>query len=121
MQSAQGNQLILPYTLQEILGRDTVQVELIPEKKGLFLKHVEYEVSSQYVRNPSGHSVTFQQQTYRLRSAGNSRVQTKIYSKDPCTYLGESITNFGCPVGSEVSVAFLRTIKSINLSTAALL
>lgn len=37
----------MSYTLQELLARDTVQVELIPEKKGLFLKHVEYEVSSQ--------------------------------------------------------------------------
>lgn len=43
----QGNPLLLSYTLQELLAKDTVQVELIPEKKGLFLKHVEYEVSSQ--------------------------------------------------------------------------
>ncbi|XP_005397882.1 PREDICTED: sorting nexin-8 isoform X1 [Chinchilla lanigera] len=47
MQMPQGNPLLLPYTLQELLARDSVQVELIPEKKGLFLKHVEYEVSSQ--------------------------------------------------------------------------
>ncbi|XP_072692846.1 sorting nexin-8 isoform X9 [Canis lupus baileyi] len=47
MQMPQGNPLLLSYTLQELLARDTVQVELIPEKKGLFLKHVEYEVSSQ--------------------------------------------------------------------------
>nr|XP_033819230.1 sorting nexin-8 [Geotrypetes seraphini]XP_033819232.1 sorting nexin-8 [Geotrypetes seraphini]XP_033819233.1 sorting nexin-8 [Geotrypetes seraphini]XP_033819234.1 sorting nexin-8 [Geotrypetes seraphini]XP_033819235.1 sorting nexin-8 [Geotrypetes seraphini] len=47
MQVSQGNPLFLPQTLQDLLGRDTVQVELIPEKKGLFLKHVEYEVSSQ--------------------------------------------------------------------------
>ncbi|XP_072609406.1 sorting nexin-8 isoform X6 [Vulpes vulpes] len=51
MQMPQGNPLLLSYTLQELLARDTVQVELIPEKKGLFLKHVEYEVSSQ-----GGHS-----------------------------------------------------------------
>lgn len=43
----QGNPLLLSCTLQELLARDTVQVELIPGKKGLFLKHVEYEVSSQ--------------------------------------------------------------------------
>lgn len=42
-----GNPLLLSHTLQELLARDSVQVELIPEKKGLFLKHVEYEVSSQ--------------------------------------------------------------------------
>ncbi|XP_034844151.1 sorting nexin-8 [Mirounga leonina] len=47
MQVPQGNPLLLSHTLQELLARDTVQVELIPEKKGLFLKHVEYEVSSQ--------------------------------------------------------------------------
>nr|XP_012614418.1 sorting nexin-8 isoform X1 [Microcebus murinus] len=47
MQMPRGNPLLLSYTLQELLARDTVQVELIPEKKGLFLKHVEYEVSSQ--------------------------------------------------------------------------
>ncbi|EHH17105.1 Sorting nexin-8 [Macaca mulatta] len=47
MQMPQGNPLLLSHTLQELLARDTVQVELIPEKKGLFLKHVEYEVSSQ--------------------------------------------------------------------------
>nr|XP_035962199.1 sorting nexin-8 isoform X4 [Halichoerus grypus] len=50
MQMPQGNPLLLSYTLQELLARDTVQVELIPEKKGLFLKHVEYEVSSQRFR-----------------------------------------------------------------------
>ncbi|XP_049644610.1 sorting nexin-8 [Suncus etruscus] len=42
MQGPQGSPL-----LQELLARDTVQVELIPEKKGLFLKHVEYQVASQ--------------------------------------------------------------------------
>ncbi|XP_066868907.1 sorting nexin-8 isoform X2 [Kogia breviceps] len=47
MQMPPGNPLLLSLTLQELLARDTVQVELIPEKKGLFLKHVEYEVSSQ--------------------------------------------------------------------------
>jgi hypothetical protein len=25
---------------------DTIEVDLVPEKKGLFLKHVEYQVSS---------------------------------------------------------------------------
>nr|XP_010964776.2 sorting nexin-8 [Camelus bactrianus] len=47
MQMPPGNPLLLSLTLQELLARDVVQVELIPEKKGLFLKHVEYEVSSQ--------------------------------------------------------------------------
>ncbi|XP_067912030.1 sorting nexin-8a isoform X2 [Heterodontus francisci] len=44
---AQGNPILLSRTLQDLLHIDTVQVELIPEKKGLFLKHVEYELSSQ--------------------------------------------------------------------------
>ncbi|XP_028905416.1 sorting nexin-8 isoform X2 [Ornithorhynchus anatinus] len=47
MQMPQGNPLLLSHTLQELLAKDTIQVELIPEKKGLFLKHVEYEVTSQ--------------------------------------------------------------------------
>ncbi|XP_012376010.1 sorting nexin-8 isoform X3 [Dasypus novemcinctus] len=51
MQMPPGNPLLLSHTLQELLARDTVQVELIPEKKGLFLKHVEYEVSSQRFRS----------------------------------------------------------------------
>ncbi|XP_059555411.1 sorting nexin-8 isoform X3 [Myotis daubentonii] len=50
MQAPPGNPLLLSHTLQELLARDSVQVELIPEKKGLFLKHVEYEVSSQRFR-----------------------------------------------------------------------
>ncbi|XP_069784392.1 sorting nexin-8a isoform X2 [Narcine bancroftii] len=44
---ARGNPILLSWTLQDLLHIDMVQVELIPEKKGLFLKHVEYEVSSQ--------------------------------------------------------------------------
>lgn len=47
MQPAQDVVLTLSQTLDELLGKDTVQVELIPEKKGLFLKHVEYQVTSQ--------------------------------------------------------------------------
>ncbi|XP_011376819.1 sorting nexin-8 isoform X2 [Pteropus medius] len=47
MQMLQGNPLLLPHSLQELLAKDTVQVALVPERKGLFLKHVEYEVSSQ--------------------------------------------------------------------------
>lgn len=50
MQVPPGNPLLLSHTLPELLARDSVQVELIPEKKGLFLKHVEYEVSSQVPR-----------------------------------------------------------------------
>lgn len=49
MQKPQGNPLVLSHTLPELLSKDTVQVELIPEKKGLFLKHVEYEVSSKVI------------------------------------------------------------------------
>uniref|UniRef100_A0A8C5WNA5 Sorting nexin 8 n=1 Tax=Laticauda laticaudata TaxID=8630 RepID=A0A8C5WNA5_LATLA len=50
MQKPPGSPLVLPHTLQELLSKDTVQVQLIPEKKGLFLKHVEYEVSSKRFR-----------------------------------------------------------------------
>ncbi|KAM8823936.1 sorting nexin-8a isoform 1-T2 [Synchiropus picturatus] len=46
MQPAQEDVLTLSQTLDQLLARDSVQVELIPEKKGLFLKHVEYQVTS---------------------------------------------------------------------------
>ncbi|XP_056143911.1 sorting nexin-8a [Lampris incognitus] len=47
MQPAQDDPLMVAQTLENLLARDTVQVELIPEKKGLFLKHVEYQITSQ--------------------------------------------------------------------------
>lgn len=47
MQPAQEDVLTLSQTLDKLLAHDLVQVELIPEKKGLFLKHVEYQVTSQ--------------------------------------------------------------------------
>ncbi|XP_069503719.1 sorting nexin-8 [Ambystoma mexicanum] len=47
MQVSEADPLLISYTLQQLVGQDTVQVELIPEKKGMFIKHVEYEVSSQ--------------------------------------------------------------------------
>uniref|UniRef100_A0A2K5F8Q4 PX domain-containing protein n=1 Tax=Aotus nancymaae TaxID=37293 RepID=A0A2K5F8Q4_AOTNA len=47
MQMPQGNPLLLSHSLQELLARDTVQVEFILEKRSLFLKHMEYKVSSQ--------------------------------------------------------------------------
>lgn len=47
MQPAQEDVLTMSQTLDKLLVRDAVQVELIPEKKGLFLKHVEYQVTSQ--------------------------------------------------------------------------
>jgi sorting nexin-8 len=33
----------------DICQFDTIEVDLVPEKKGLFLKHVEYQVSSKVV------------------------------------------------------------------------
>ncbi|KAK5612101.1 sorting nexin [Crenichthys baileyi] len=47
MQPGQNDVLTISETLEKLLAKDTVQVELIPEKKGLFLKHVEYQVTSQ--------------------------------------------------------------------------
>lgn len=55
MQPAPEDVLTLSQTLDKLLARDSVQVELIPEKKGLFLKHVEYQLTSQ-VRGPSTRS-----------------------------------------------------------------
>ncbi|XP_032443104.1 sorting nexin-8a [Xiphophorus hellerii] len=47
MQPAQDDVLTISQTFEQLLIKDTIQVELIPEKKGLFLKHVEYQVISQ--------------------------------------------------------------------------
>jgi sorting nexin-8 len=41
------NPNVLSYRYQELCELDTIKVELVPEKKGLILKHVEYEVTSQ--------------------------------------------------------------------------
>ncbi|XP_074647619.1 sorting nexin-8-like [Tubulanus polymorphus] len=40
----------LLYRYEELCQLDTVKVELVPEKKGLILKHVEYEITSQKCR-----------------------------------------------------------------------
>ena len=55
MQPVQDDVLTLSHTLDKLLSHDRIQVELIPEKKGLFLKHVEYQVTSQVrdSRNPT--------------------------------------------------------------------
>lgn len=37
---------VLGYKFDELCEFDHVKVELVPEKKGLILKHVEYEVTS---------------------------------------------------------------------------
>uniref|UniRef100_A0A8D0CKL4 Sorting nexin 8 n=1 Tax=Scleropages formosus TaxID=113540 RepID=A0A8D0CKL4_SCLFO len=50
MQVSQKTLLGASQTLTELLNRDAVQVELIPEKKGLFLKHVEYQITSRRFR-----------------------------------------------------------------------
>lgn len=36
----------LNMTYVECCALDTIQVTIVPEKKGIFLKHVEYEISS---------------------------------------------------------------------------
>lgn len=81
MQMPQGNPLLLSHTLQELLARDTVQVELIPEKKGLFLKHVEYEVSSQVLGALSGRGPGLGQQWYEGRRAGGRQTVSVPGSK----------------------------------------
>lgn len=76
-----GNPLLLSLTLQELLARDAVQVELIPEKKGLFLKHVEYEVSSQVPAARGGG-----RRWWRGRAAGK-------------THSGGQVPQHACPCG----------------------
>lgn len=78
MQMPQGNPLLLPHTLQELLARDSVQVELIPEKKGLFLKHVEYQVSSQVAVRGGGRALGLRGGRRRgRRRAGRPRVSRR--------------------------------------------
>ena len=38
---------VLGFSFSDLCSLDNVKVELVPEKKGLILKHVEYEVTSQ--------------------------------------------------------------------------
>lgn len=47
IQPVEEDALTMSHTLDKLLAIDTIQVEPIPEKKGLFLKHVEYQVTSQ--------------------------------------------------------------------------
>ena len=46
----ENNPNVLGYNYDELVSLDTVDVELVPEKKGIILKHNEYHVSSK-VRN----------------------------------------------------------------------
>ena len=45
-QRRENNPNVLGYNYDELVGLDTVNVELVPEKKGIILKHNEYHVSS---------------------------------------------------------------------------
>ncbi|XP_053349285.1 sorting nexin-8a [Clarias gariepinus] len=47
LQPVRENPLFMSLSLANLLGKDTIKVELIPEKKGLFLKHVEYQITSE--------------------------------------------------------------------------
>lgn len=42
----ENNPNVLGYNYDELMSLDTVDVELVPEKKGIILKHNEYHVSS---------------------------------------------------------------------------
>lgn len=44
--SLQNNPACLGLTYSEIVQLDTISIDLVPEKKGIFLKHSEYLVSS---------------------------------------------------------------------------
>ena len=40
---------VLNVSYDELCTYDTIEVDLMPERKGIFLKHVEYEVNSKVV------------------------------------------------------------------------
>ena len=42
----ENNPNILGYSYDELKELDTIEVDLIPEKKGILLKHNEYTISS---------------------------------------------------------------------------
>lgn len=44
-----SNPAKLNLTYTDICNLDTIEVNLVPEKKGIFLKHVEYQVTSKVV------------------------------------------------------------------------
>ena len=46
----ENNPNILGYKYEELIELDTIEVELVPEKKGILLKHNEYHVSSKVRR-----------------------------------------------------------------------
>ena len=50
-QRRENNPNVLGYNYDELVGLDTVDVELVPEKKGIILKHNEYHVSSKVRKN----------------------------------------------------------------------
>lgn len=52
-QRRENNPNVLGYNYDELVGLDTVDVELVPEKKGIILKHNEYHVSSKVRKMPS--------------------------------------------------------------------
>ena len=43
----QKNPSVLNYSYKDLVGLDSVAINLVPEKKGLLLKHVEYEIKSE--------------------------------------------------------------------------
>lgn len=88
MQPAQEDVLTLSQTLEQLLARDSVQVELIPEKKGLFLKHVEYQVTSQ-ASNPetcSTHKTQLQAYTFCLSETNRLMHKCKTKKKKKTKY-----------------------------------
>ena len=47
----ENNPSVLGYKYEELVDLDTIEVELVPEKKGILLKHNEYTVSSKVGMN----------------------------------------------------------------------
>lgn len=45
------NPSVLGLTYEELVAMDTITLDLVPEKKGILLKHTEYSVHSQVYKN----------------------------------------------------------------------
>ena len=78
---------ILGFTFRELCELDTVKVELLPEKKGLILKHVEYEITSQVNTT----HIHVQSIYTRLHSAGGKvsdcRFRGRKFDPSPVPYI----------------------------------
>lgn len=121
MQPAQEDVLTLFQTLDKLLARDSVQVELIPEKKGLFLKYVEYQVTSQ-ASNPkacSTHKHSYRPTPLQHNQTWCINAKQRKKWNDVANYNLETLISF-TPYSDSMAMTFIyKNIKRSCLVPAA--